>query len=69
MKNMNKRRGSNQSDMFSSFELKRGLIKPKREAEEVYFPKLEQSASVDTLWLAGFLDHEKRSKDRKVVRY
>lgn len=66
MTNTNSRRGSNQSDMFSSFELKRGPMKPKRQAEEIYFPKLEQSASVDTLWLAGFLDHEKRSKDRKV---
>ena len=58
-----------QKGLFTSVPLsKKSPMRSNRNSdEEVYFPKLEQASSVDTLWMVGFLHHEKKSKEKKVI--
>ena len=58
-----------QKGLFTSVPLRKmsPMTLNRNSDEEVYFPKLEQATNVDTLWMVGFLHHEKKSKEKKVI--
>jgi len=61
--------GQLQNDLFRSVPLqkRRSKIPSGKDDDGAHFPKLGRSASIDTLWMAGFLDHEQKTNDRKVL--
>lgn len=56
------------NELFTSIPLKQDpTIRSHFKDEEIHFPNLKQSTSVDTFWMSGFLHHEKKTKERKVI--